>query len=276
MHGSKRPVGWGSNEVGDVAFAHDRLLNWAIAKSLFWQFQLKHLSLDGLAACLARETSEHAWYVSQQFGYVSMDTLWLLATDEANAQTLGQLVERMESSREFGSYGEDLYVHLLPTLGQRAVPVLLERLNAISTSSEEDYRVDLISKAFANLARQEKVDLKEVISLLLTASSRDRQNVAIAQHSRRRPTPGVSIVCGSFTNSAWTHWRKRRTGHGTTTTGVALRGLARRSRTRPRMPSREPHLRSRRGEGACLELGYLLAGLIIPRRPPSGRRPGMY
>ena len=274
MHGSKRPVGWGSNEVGDVAFAHDRLLNWAIAKSLFWQFQLKHLSLDGLAACLARETIEHAWYVSQQFGYVSMDTLWLLATDEANAQTLGQLVERMESSREFGSYGEDLYVHLLPTLGQRAVPVLLERLNAISTSSEEDYRVDLISKAFANLARQEKVDLKEVISLLLTASSRDRQNVAIAAltaapdarrldrlwelHQQR-----LDALEEKTDGSRHDHYRG---SFAALRAGVAQDPAWLRIRIFAADAEKE----------RVSELGYLLAGLIIPRRPPSGRRPGMY
>jgi hypothetical protein len=91
-----------------------------------------------------------------------------------HTETLGQLVARLEGCHQFGSYGEDLYVHLLPMLGQRAVPVLLERLNAISTGSDDDYRVGLIGKALANLARQENVDLEEAIDSLLNAPSRDR------------------------------------------------------------------------------------------------------
>jgi len=174
-------AGWlRSTEMGEIAFAHDRLLNWAIAKSLVWQFQSKHLSLDGLASILGRETGEQAWYLSQRLGYVPLDTLWSLAADEANTEMLGQLVARLEGCQQFGSYGEDLYVHLLPTLGQRVVPLLLERLNAISTGSGDDYRVGLIGKAFANLASQENVDLEKAIDSLLNAPSRNQQKVAIA------------------------------------------------------------------------------------------------
>jgi hypothetical protein len=174
-------AGWlRSTEIGEIAFAHDRLLNWAIAKSLVWQFQSKHLSLDGLATFLGGETGEQAWYVSQRLGYVPMDTLWSLAADETNTELLGQLVTRLEACHQFGSYGEDLYVQLLPTLGQRAVPVLLERLNAMSIGSDDDYRVGLIGKAFANLARQENVDLEKAIDYLLKAPSRNHQRVAIA------------------------------------------------------------------------------------------------
>ena len=174
-------AGWlRSNELGEIAFAHDRLLNWAIAKSLVYEFLRKHLSFDGLASLLARETGEQAWYVSQRLGYVPMDTLWLLATDEGNSETLAQLIARLEGCHQFGSYGEDLYVHLLPTLGQRAVPVLLERLNALSTVSDDDFRVGLIGKAFANLARQGNVDLQETIDSLLNTPSRNYQKVAIA------------------------------------------------------------------------------------------------
>lgn len=174
-------AGWlRCTESGEVVFAHDRLLNWAVAKSLVSQFRSKRLPLDRLANLLARETGDQAWYVSQRLGYVLMDTIWLLAADEANTETLGQLVERMESSHQFGSYGEDLYVHLLPTLGQRALPVLLERLKAVTNGSDGDYRVSLIGKALANLACQEDVDLTETIDSMLNAPSWDRQKVAIA------------------------------------------------------------------------------------------------
>ncbi|MER9228270.1 hypothetical protein NKI39_22045 [Mesorhizobium sp. M0664] len=165
------------SESGDVAFAHDRLLNWAVAKSLVWQYQRKQLTLQSLGAFLANESEPKR----RGLGYVPMDTLWLLAADAQNSEALGQTVAQMEDSREFGSYGEDLYVQHLPTLGQRAVPILLERLKAIDhPASDGGYRTKLIGKAFANLARQDNVELGDVVNSLLHSSSQDPQAVAIA------------------------------------------------------------------------------------------------
>ncbi|MBI3916369.1 MAG: ATP-binding protein [Betaproteobacteria bacterium] len=173
-------TGWvRSTEIGEVAFAHDRLLNWAVAESVVQRFQRRQLSISDLAAFIAGSGDEDR-NVRRQLGYVPMDTLWLLSRDAQHSATLGQLVARLEDSREFGSYGEDLYVHLLPTLGQRAVPILIERLSAITTDSDGGYQVSLIGKAFANLAKQENVELEEAINSLLNAPSRNRQNVAIA------------------------------------------------------------------------------------------------
>ena len=171
-------TGWfRCTENGEVAFAHDRLLNWAVAMSLVQQFKRGELSVDDLGAFEGR-TEDQRPLIS--LGYVPMDVLWLLAEDGQNSQTLGQYVRRLEDRSEFANYGEALYVHLLPTLGQHAVPILLERLNQISTGSDGDYRVGLIGKAFTALAQQENVALKEAIASLLGDSSQDLQNVALA------------------------------------------------------------------------------------------------
>ena len=114
-----------------------------------------------------------------RLAYVPMDVLWQLAEVTQNTPTPGQLVARMEDRSAFGSYSEALYVYLLPTLGQRGVPILLERLNEITAGSDGDYRAALIGKAFANLAKQESVQLKEAVDSLLKRSSRDLQNVAL-------------------------------------------------------------------------------------------------
>jgi hypothetical protein len=170
-------AGWlRCTENEEVVFRHDRLLNWAVAKFLVSEFKSKRLPSDDLAVVLAGEPD---WYINR-LGYVLMDALWLLAKDDANTAALGQIIARMENSHRFGSSGEDLYTYLLPTLGQQGVPALLERLNAITAESEGDYRIGLIGKAFANLARQENVELQETVSSLLNAQSRDRQKVAIA------------------------------------------------------------------------------------------------
>lgn len=172
--------GWlRSTENGEVLFAHDRLLNWAVAKSLVHRFLSKHLLTEELGAFLVGKSEGQDRRMFSRLGYVPMDALWMLAADTQNATALGQLVEIMEDSQEFGSYGKDLYVHLLPTLGQRAVPILLDRLSTITTGTDGDYRVRLIGQAFASLVRQESVDLKEVIDLLQNSPSPDYQDVAI-------------------------------------------------------------------------------------------------
>ena len=171
-------TGWlRCTENGEVAFSHDRLLNWAVAMSLVQQFKRRELSAVDLGAFEGRKQGGRPFI---RLGYVPMDVLWLLAEDGQNSEALGQIVTRLEDRSEFGNYGEALYVHLLPTLGQHAVPILLERLNQISTGSDGDYRVGLIGKAFTAIAQQEHVALKDAITSLLGASFRDLQNVAVA------------------------------------------------------------------------------------------------
>jgi len=164
---------------GEVAFAHDRLLNWAVAKSLVQQLHNKNLPINSLEGILAGDVKETVQNVHRRLGYVPMDVLWLLAADNQNTETLGQLVAKMEKGHNFGSYGKELYINLLPTLGQRAVPILLNRLNAATGDSDHDYRTGLIGKAFAILALQENIELEDVINLFVHTSSRNQQAVAI-------------------------------------------------------------------------------------------------
>lgn len=167
-------------EDGEVAFAHDRLLNWAVAKSLVHQFQNNKLSAADLGYFLAGKGGDEDRHVRRRLNYVPMDTLWLLAENEQNSKILGQLITQLEDNREFGSYGEDLYTCLLPTLGQRAVPILLERLNVILGNSNVDYRASLIGKSFTKLAQQENIDLNKTIDSLLNTPHLNQQKIAIA------------------------------------------------------------------------------------------------
>ena len=176
-------AGWlQSTEYGEVEFAHDRLLNWAVAESLVFQFKRKQLSIEDLGSLLAGKSCNTSSTYENRLDYVPMDTLWLLAAEEQNLEALDQLVAYLEESRHFGSYGQDLYTDLLPTLGKRAIPILNKRLNTIlaDPNSNNDYRIILIGKAFVNLTQQESVDLKHTIGSLLNTLCRSRQDVAIA------------------------------------------------------------------------------------------------
>jgi hypothetical protein len=60
------------------------------------------------------------------------------------------------------------------------VRILLDRLGTIISANPGDYRVGLIGKGFASLARQEAVELDDTFDELLASPSRDKQAVAIA------------------------------------------------------------------------------------------------
>ncbi|MDE2700428.1 MAG: hypothetical protein OXI23_16265, partial [Gemmatimonadota bacterium] len=154
-------AGWlRSPEPGEVEFVHDRLLNWAVAKYLARKFQRKELSIDELCDTLVAESHGHEERLFRRLGYVPMDTFWLLADGDTHSKTLGKLVTKMDNHISEG------YIHRLPTLGQRSVPILLELLNRITSDSDSDYKVSLIRKALVNLAQQEEIELEEVNALL--------------------------------------------------------------------------------------------------------------
>ena len=167
-------AGWLRSQNGEVEFVHDRLLNWAVAKSLARKFQLGELSVDDLYDTLVVKRKEQEGRLSQRLGYVLMDTFWLLAAEDTHSRALGQFVEKMDD------YTLRNYIHLLPTLGQRSVPILLELLNRITSDSSCGYKVSLIRKALVNIARQEKIELGDEITELLNTSYRFQQSVAIA------------------------------------------------------------------------------------------------
>ena len=83
-----------------------------------------------------------------------------MADGDTHSKTLGKLVAKMDNHISEG------YIHRLPTLGQRSVPILLELLNRITSDSDCDYKVSLIRKALVNLAQQEEIELEEVTALL--------------------------------------------------------------------------------------------------------------
>ena len=99
-------AGWLTcSEHGEVEFSHDRLLNWAVAQSLCRRFLNGKLSVDELFALMTGAEDGNGADTLRRFGYVPMDTLWLLSADDSGRSAVGQLVEKMESHRAFGGGG---------------------------------------------------------------------------------------------------------------------------------------------------------------------------
>ncbi|WP_447528413.1 HEAT repeat domain-containing protein [Vreelandella sp. TE19] len=180
-HTQLEATGWlRTTDEGEVVFAHDRLLNWAVAKELVRKYQRKELSEAKLGEFFSGGINEDQprW---RRLKYMPMDTIWLLGESNQYAKLLSAIIVQMEQSREFGSYGKELYTQLLPTLGQRAVSILLYRLNSVVTENykDRDYRAGLIGQSLAILSRQDHVNLSETTSLLLRSNLWSYQKVAI-------------------------------------------------------------------------------------------------
>ena len=173
-------TGWFWHNQGIVSFAHERLLNWAVAKSFVSTYLVNQVPLSELGDSLATCVKGTLMYGSAELGYVPMDVLWLLAHEEKGRTILPHLVERLEQCIEFGSYGESLYTNLLPTLGECAIPIFRKRLHEIAQHDEHDYRLKLIGAGMIVLHNQEGLELKKVLFTLLNSSSVGSQNVALA------------------------------------------------------------------------------------------------
>ena len=253
-------AGWlRSSEHDEVEFVHDRLLNWAVAKSLARKFQRKELSIDKLCDILVAEIHGHEERLFQRLGYVPMDTFWLLADGDTHSKTLGKLVAKMDNRISEG------YIHLLPTLGQRSVPILLDLLNRITSDSDYDYKISLIGKAFVNLAQQEKIELRDTITELLNTSYRSRQSVAIAVleavpepcHLDRLWELHQQRADARDNNSDWYNRADYQASFAALRAGIELDPKWLRNRIIAADKNRE----------RMVELGYLLSGLEHPDAP---------
>ena len=249
-------------EHGEVAFAHDRLLNWAMAQYLERKFSLKELSVEELGAYLTGEKEGQASYSPLQFGYVPMDTLWLLTAEDRNCGVVSQLVEIMESQDKYGD-SRSLYTKLLPTLGQRIVPILLERLNTITADSQDDaYRVGLIGDAFVMVAQQDSVNMQTQISLLLNSQSWNQQSIAVKvlttvpdhQHLDRLWEIHQQQLYAREHNSDLNRYNEYQATFSALRAGVQLQPEWLRNRISTADASKE----------RISELGYLLCGLDDP------------
>lgn len=120
--------GWLSR-VGADRFRvfHNRLLNWAVAQSLFSLLRNGKRTVDDFVVQVA-ELNRREGRSSQMFlGYVPMDVLWLVCGDSTIAADAAlRLLESLEAT--YGRQPEVLYRELVPTLGERIARPLFERL----------------------------------------------------------------------------------------------------------------------------------------------------
>jgi hypothetical protein len=172
-------AGWLQHTVeGDIAFSHDRLLNWAVAKALFRSIVNGQVALELISEQIIYFSDPHTHFL-RRLDYVPMDLVWLLAGASIGGKVSEQLMQALEASQNFGSSGEGLYTDLIPTLGQRAIPILLNRLDVIAVIGPNDLRLKWIAQGLSAVARMEAVDFDDVPRTLLDSQSDAHQMVAL-------------------------------------------------------------------------------------------------
>jgi hypothetical protein len=128
-------IGWLRGLAEDhVEIWHDRLLNWAVAEALIAQRKTNQLSTAQLGEWLCKFYDARNVFAGKSLAYVPMDVLWLASDQQRGLVTeVPSLIAALEGHPAYGGYPEALYQTLLPTLGTRVLPALIERVRTMAT-----------------------------------------------------------------------------------------------------------------------------------------------
>ena len=121
-------AGWlRETALGAYDIWHDRLLNWAAAEAAAHRITHYPAEADEWFKIVAALLLDHRSASGRLLGYVPMDLLWLLC-DESGTVTppARRLIAAFESA--LAGRAAQWLGPLLPTLGGRAVPILIEKL----------------------------------------------------------------------------------------------------------------------------------------------------
>lgn len=105
---------------------HMRLMNWACAQAVVRRLDDQELDTEALGWILGahfRGTSEGHGF---RLGYVMMDVIWLMCQDKWLAASVPDLLEQLDGTDYY--FLDSLYDELLPTLGDIALPHLVDRI----------------------------------------------------------------------------------------------------------------------------------------------------
>lgn len=128
--------GWLTDEAGVWAFAHDRLLTWAIARQMAGALEAGTSTAVDLAAEVlalqARDPNAKPKAGLQGLGFLLMDVVWMIAERTGDALAF---LDALKAGKDYDL--TELYGALLPTVGPRILPVLE---STAAKLAPDDYR----------------------------------------------------------------------------------------------------------------------------------------
>jgi hypothetical protein len=161
------------SDSDELMFAHDRLLNWAVAVSLANRAGKRAIGEIELAELLLICLNDSRAF-SRPLGYVLMDALWLLANLASSKFDLQAVLARLE---EDGDVSGSLYEDMLPTMGKFALEMILGRLERVV--SKGDARSVYLRHGLEAVARQEGIELYGAVQRLLESDVKDLQRLGL-------------------------------------------------------------------------------------------------
>jgi hypothetical protein len=156
-------AGWVRETTGgDFEIWHDRLLNWTVAEALAHTLTHNPEKVEARLQAVGDLLREPR-VAGRMLGYVPLDVMWLLSIG-AHHELFSRLVTACEAALGWRAT-EILHKDLLPTLGSRAVPLLLDRLRTMA-SSGPSY---LVNNAVAGLVATGDEGIRELAMQLLAS-----------------------------------------------------------------------------------------------------------
>ncbi|MBX9747601.1 MAG: hypothetical protein K2X34_11915, partial [Hyphomonadaceae bacterium] len=129
-------------DADEVAFASDRMLNWAVAEHLAQRIVHENWTHSEAEAALHRIDPEHAsndGTVRRRLGYVMLDTLWLLLRTRPPGFVADLILAHIERKHHEWR-GEAIWSKTLGTLGAALLPVI-ETLSAREYDEHRSYDI---------------------------------------------------------------------------------------------------------------------------------------
>lgn len=168
------------DDEGRLLTAHDRMLNWAVAKEILRRYEEGDLNLEGVSAQLAKLagiSTVSANQLGHRLGYVPHDVLWLFARRQ-KPETTGQLVLLSIRSGFSRREHEHFFAEGLGGFGKSAVPVLTW-LAKQASDERQVFLPQYIAAAFLRVARIDAVSVTKAANALVRENIERSRDVGL-------------------------------------------------------------------------------------------------
>ncbi|MDP9412776.1 MAG: hypothetical protein M3Q08_01515 [Pseudomonadota bacterium] len=173
-----------------LAFASDRMLNWAVAESLSARIADEHwppARADQELDAIKTIVTAGGELVGRRLGYVFLDAIWILTREAAPDYLADLLLARLARLPQEWR-GEQMWANHLATVGSGLLPAL-ERLVLRDHDEERDYDIPAnIPRAIAGIALSDRDAVAASVQRLIASGVEAGADAAI-QIARRVPLP---------------------------------------------------------------------------------------
>lgn len=164
---------WIRNAENEIEVWHDRMLSWAIAEAIAGK-----KTLEEIGQWLRMNRRPQNPRIRRILGYVTMDVLWLLSGNPSKNRFIPDVLIALEQNERPSGYSRLYQAALLPTLGWRIVPGLVERLRRLPERARYSYQ-SLATEVLSQILKREPEERRAELAALLPDPSSIVRKVAV-------------------------------------------------------------------------------------------------